>query len=103
MNTRKNLQANMRGWFPQQPNYLLRKSPNNDNFKLFTRRMATAVVIGVITAALLAVAGSLLGLDEGIGVYVWSFATIMLINAGVGVYAKYLLRKLGLPAGTKPW
>lgn len=93
----------IRGWFPQEPIFIKQENLGQDKFKVFAHRMATAIVVGGSAAGLLGLVGSLLGFKEGVWMYVWTFATVMLINAGIGVYAKYTLRKLGLPAGTKPW
>ncbi len=59
--------------------------------------MATAIVTGAIATALLAVLGSLLNFGD-IGRLVWLFAVVMLINAGIAAYGRYLRLKLGLPA-----
>ena len=103
MEIKKPLRKLFCGWFPKEPTLLNRETSVNDSFKVFVHRMAVAVVVGAIGAALLGVVGSLLGLTEGAGLFVWSLTTVVLISAGIGVYGDYMRRKLGLPAETKPW
>jgi hypothetical protein len=103
MNSKNRLQNLLRGWLPKEPTLLNRETPVNDSFKVFVHRMAVAVVVGALVAALLGVVGSLLGLKEGVGLFAWSLVTVIIISIGIGVYGDYMRRKLGLPAGTKPW
>jgi hypothetical protein len=101
--SKKRFQNLLQGWLPKDLTLLNRNTPANDSFKVFVRRVATAIVVGAIVAALLGVAGSLLGFTEGVGMFAWSLVTVIIICIAIGVYADYMRRKLGLPAGTKPW
>ena len=102
MGLKNRLEKHIYGWLPKEPTLLNCETPVNDSFKVFVRRMVIAIVVGMIAAALLGAVGSLLGFTE-VGRFVWLLAIVMIINIGIGIYADYIRRKLGLPAGTKPW
>lgn len=95
----KSVQNYFRGWLPKELVLSTRQTSADSQFPVFVRWMATAVGVDSIVGALLGVAGDLFGLAEGIGVIAWPITTALIIGAGTGLFAVYMLRKLGLEVG----
>jgi hypothetical protein len=98
MNRKQRIDTWFRGWIPKEPVLSTRQASADSRFPVFVRWLAIAVVVGSIAGALLGVAGVILGLTEGIGVYAWPISTALIIGVGIGLFAVYMRRKLGLQA-----
>jgi hypothetical protein len=92
----KSVQNYLRGWLPKEQALPICQTSQENKMPVFVHRMAIAVVVGSIGGALLGVAGNLFGLDKGIGMFAWPITTGLIIGGGVGLFAVYMQRKLGL-------
>jgi hypothetical protein len=93
-----NQRKTIRGWLPKETTFVTCQASANSKLPVFIRWMAIAIVAGTIGGALLGVAGAVFGLTEGIGMYAWPIMTASIVGVGIGLFAVYMQRKLGLQA-----
>ncbi len=97
MTIKQSLENRIRGWFPSEPKMPITQKTIKDAPTSAYRWTAVALVVGSLAGALLGAVGSLAGLTDGVGMFLWPILVGLAVGVCVGSVACYETKKLKRP------